>query len=40
MFHPINPRQDPKSDKISEPIHLSPEGYVVEPLPSGKVLKN
>lgn len=23
-----------------EPIHLSPEGYVVEPLPSGKVVKN
>lgn len=23
-----------------EPIHLSPEGYVVAPLPSGKVIKN
>jgi hypothetical protein len=25
---------------IEEPIHVSPEGYVIEPLPSGKVLKN
>src|SRR5215469_17043308 len=25
---------------IDEPIHLSPQGYVVGPLPSGKVLKN
>lgn len=25
---------------VDEPIHLSPQGYVVEPLPSGKVLKN
>lgn len=27
-------------DTVEEPIHLSPEGYVVEPLPSGKVLKH
>jgi hypothetical protein len=25
---------------VEEPIHVSPEGYVVGPLPSGKVLKN
>lgn len=25
---------------VEEPIHVSPEGYVVAPLPSGKVLKN
>jgi hypothetical protein len=25
---------------IEEPIHVSPEGYVVAPLPSGKVIKN
>lgn len=27
-------------DTDEEPIHLSREGYVVAPLPSGKVLKN
>jgi outer membrane protein assembly factor BamE (lipoprotein component of BamABCDE complex) len=27
-------------DTDEEPIHLSPEGRVVAPLPSGKVLKN
>jgi hypothetical protein len=27
-------------DTDEEPIHLSPDGYVVQPLPSGKVLKN
>jgi len=28
------------SDTDEAPIHLSREGYVVPPLPSGKVLKN
>jgi outer membrane protein assembly factor BamE (lipoprotein component of BamABCDE complex) len=28
------------SDTDEEPIHLSAEGYVVAPLPAGKVLKN
>jgi hypothetical protein len=28
------------NDTDEEPIHLSAEGYVVDPLPSGKVLKN
>ena len=27
------------NDKVDRPVHLSPEGYVIEPLPSGHVVR-
>jgi len=30
----------PSKDTVEEPVHVSSGGYVIEPLPDGKILKN
>ncbi len=30
----------PSKDTVEEPIHVSSGGYVIEPLPDGKIVKN